>query len=304
MAWIPARLRRVLIVGAAALIFIMLVGATYQGVATAFERRQYPRPGGLVSVGDHQLHLYCDGKGSPTVVLEAPAVGVSAAWGDVQSRLADTTRVCSYDRAGLGWSESTAQPYDPGRVPEELRTLLTGADEKGPYVIAGHGLGASFARMYAARGDSEAVALVLIDPPARAPGPLRDDPAARLMNVSPWLARTGVLRAGRILSSKAKLLDGAAGGTLRAFLNRPDHLARAAREMEPWDLTVQMAETAQVRPDLPTTVVEASGQDRVAFLTDPAEIERTVQAIEEAVKQARQRPAATHRGGEAPGQTK
>ena len=105
MSVIPARVRHALLVAAAILLFIMLVGATYQGVATALERRQYPRPGGLVGVADHQLHIYCEGSGSPTVVLEAPAAGVSAAWGDVQSRVAATTRVCSYDRAGLGWSE-------------------------------------------------------------------------------------------------------------------------------------------------------------------------------------------------------
>src|SRR6185369_14109164 len=61
--------------------FFLLAGATYQGVATALERREFPPPGLLVSVGDHQLHIYCTGTGSPTVVLEAPAAGLSAAWG-------------------------------------------------------------------------------------------------------------------------------------------------------------------------------------------------------------------------------
>jgi hypothetical protein len=94
--------RRTLGASGAVIIFILLAGATYQGVATALERREFPRPGGLVSVGDHQLHIYCTGTGSPTVVLEAPAAGLSAAWGDVQRRLSGTMRVCSYDRAGLG----------------------------------------------------------------------------------------------------------------------------------------------------------------------------------------------------------
>ena len=285
MSVVPASLRRVLYVSAALLIFVGLVGATYQGVATAMERRQYPRPGGLVAVADHQLHIYCEGSGSPTVVLEAPAAGVSGAWGSVQSRVAATTRVCSYDRAGLGWSESSDRPYDPGRVPEELRALLTGANEKGPFVVAGHGLGALFARMYAAMPNSEAAALVLIDAPTSGEG---DDAIMRVMNVSPWLARAGVLRAGRILSSKAEPLDGPAGGVLRAFLNRPDHLARAAREIEKWDLTVRMATRAELKPTLPVIGVEASGADWVAFLTDPAEIEFAVRGIEDAVARVRQ----------------
>jgi pimeloyl-ACP methyl ester carboxylesterase len=197
-----------------------------------------------------------------------------------------STRACSYDRAGLGWSEASDRPYDPGRVPEELRALLEGAGEKGPFVVVGHGLGAAFARMYAARPDSQAAALVEIDPPTVTG---EDRSTARVMNLSPWLARAGVLRAGRILSSKAEPLEDRAGGTLRAFLNRPDHLSRAAREIAEWDLTVRMAADAALRSDLPTSVVEASGPDRVAFLTDAFEIAKAVAAIEDAVRKVRSR---------------
>ena len=216
-------MRRALVAVCAIVIFILLAGATYQGVATTFERREFSRPGGLVSVGDHQLHIYCTGKGSPTVVLEAPAAGMSAAWGDVQRRLSGTTRVCSYDRAGLGWSERGDLPFDPARVPDELHTLLTSANEHGPFVVAGQGLGAAYARMYASRSDSAAAALVMVDPPAHSP---ETTPPGWIVPASPWLARTGVLRAGRMMSSKA---DGLAnGGAVKAFLNRPDHLSRAA----------------------------------------------------------------------------
>src|SRR5688572_15917689 len=211
--------RRAIAIGAAALIFILIAGATYQGVATALERREFARPGGLVSVGDHQLHIYCTGKGSPTVVLEAPAAGLSAAWGDVQRRLSGTTRVCSYDRAGLGWSERGDLPFDPARVPGELHALLASANERGPFVVVGQGLGAAYARMYASRGDSGAAALVMIDPPAHSPDAA---PPGWIVPASPWLARTGVLRAGRMMSSKADGLANA--GAVKAFLNRPDHL--------------------------------------------------------------------------------
>ena len=94
--------------------FAALVGATYQGVATAMERRAFHQPGRMVDVGDHQLHVTCTGDSLPTVVLEAPAAGLSAAWGWVQPALAETTRVCSYDRAGLGWSEARESAFEPG----------------------------------------------------------------------------------------------------------------------------------------------------------------------------------------------
>lgn len=278
---VAPRLRRTLLIGGAILVFIVLAGATYQGVATALERREYPRPGGLVEVGDHQLHIHCTGRGTPTVVLEAPAAGLSAAWGEVQARLAAKTRVCSYDRSGLGWSEGSDRPYDPGRVPEELRTLLTGANEKGPFVIVGHGLGAAFARMYAGRSDSEAAALVMIDPPPAS----ADAPATTswVLTMSPWLARAGVLRAGRILSGRADALGGASGGAVRAFLNRPDHLARAAAEVVKWEEAARMAAGTPLRADMPAFIVDAGAQERLAFLTDPALVDRLVQTVEDVV---------------------
>ena len=276
--------RRAFAASGAVIIFILLAGATYQGVATALERREFPRPGGLVSVGDHQLHIYCTGTESPTVVLEAPAAGLSAAWGEVQRRLSGTMRVCSYDRAGLGWSESGDQPFAPERVPAELRTLLTRANERGPFVIAGHGLGAAFARMYAARPDSAATALVLIDPlPANATA----SQPGWIMPASPWLARTGVLRAGRILSSKADGLP--AGGALRAFLNRPDHLTRAAAELDDWDETMKRAADAAPPAAMRVTTVDLGMRDRMAFLTTPEAVDRVVRAIADAAATARAR---------------
>ena len=199
----------------------------------------------------------------------------------MQARLAAKTRVCSYDRSGLGWSEGSDRPYDPGRVPEELRTLLTGANEKGPFVIVGHGLGAAFARMYAGRSDSEAAALVMIDPPPAS----ADAPATTswVLTMSPWLARAGVLRAGRILSGRADALGGASGGAVRAFLNRPDHLARAAAEVVKWEEAARMAAGTPLRADMPAFVVDAGAQERLAFLTDPALVDRLVQTVEDVV---------------------
>jgi pimeloyl-ACP methyl ester carboxylesterase len=279
-----SRIRRLLRVGSAIVIFLMLAGATYQGVATALERRQFPRPGGLVSVGDHQLHLFCLGMGSPAVILEAPAAGPSAAWGEVQRRIATRTRVCSYDRAGLGWSEAGDRPYDPGRVPEELRTLLMAANERGPFIVAGHGLGAAFARMYAARADADAVALVLVNPPDES----EPDPQTTwLMPASPWLARIGVLRAGRIVASRADAMGGASGAATRAFLNRPDHLTRAAAEVNKWGDAVRLAAAASLPPDVPITVVETRNDAHIAFLDDRVDVEPVVAAIEAAIHRAR-----------------
>ena len=113
-------------------------------------------------------------------------------------------------------------------MPDELRTLLERAGERGPFVIAGHELGAAFARMYAARFRAETAALVLIDDPSETRA---RESTPRLVRAWPWLARVGVLRATGALSRRAAGFPDAPGGAMRAFLNRPDHLTRGAIEI-------------------------------------------------------------------------
>lgn len=287
MGVIVARVRRVLITAAVILVFLVLVGATYQGATTALERRQFPHPGRLIDVGGHQLHLYCIGAGAPTVVLEAPATGMSAAWGWVQPDVAQVTRVCTYDRSGLGWSEVGDRSYDPAAVPVELHALLEHAGEPGPYVIAGGGLGAALATLYAAQYGPEVAALVLVDPPV-ADRPARRS-VTRLLNASPWLARAGVLRATRMMSSNASGLPEVAARPLRAFLNRPDHLTRAASELSRWNDAVTLASGATIDPSIPVTRIEAAGTSRTALLTDPARGAAVAAAIRSSVERVRAR---------------
>jgi pimeloyl-ACP methyl ester carboxylesterase len=276
-------LRRALFTGCAIVFFLALAGATYQGVATALERRQFPHPGRLVDVGGHQLHLHCDGHGTPEVVLEAPATAMSSAWAWVQEDVAKVTRVCSYDRAGLGWSEAGDAPFTQEAVPTELNTLLQRADERGPYVLAGAELGAAYASLYASRYPADIVALVLIDPPGPFSNSRRSTAATRFLTVSPWLARTGVLRATRTLTNSATGLPQPAAGALKAFLNRPDHLTRAASELSRWDDTVAMAGATVLRETLSVTTVALEGRDRVALLADRKDAQDVAMAISRAV---------------------
>jgi pimeloyl-ACP methyl ester carboxylesterase len=270
----PGGIRRGLLRAVAVAILILLIGATYQGVTTALERRRFPHPGRMVRATDHQLHIDCTGEGSPTVVLEAPAAAMSAAWGWIQSELEHQTRVCSYDRSGMGWSEWGPRPYDPSRVPEELEALLRNSNERAPYVIVGHGLGAAFARLFASRYPMEVRAVVLIDVPKAGAG----SKVRPLLAASPWLARAAFLRASPALARRARGLPGAAAGEMRSFLNRPDHLTRAAIEVAQWDHTVQLAESAAMG-DVPLVTVDITGSDPLAFLSDRQAANQAVATI-------------------------
>lgn len=277
------RLRRLLLSAGAILVFLVLAGATYQGVATALERREFRHPGAMVDAGGHQLHIDCRGQGFPTVVLEAPATGMSSAWAWIQPELAARTRACSYDRSGLGWSEAGDRTYDPGSVPVELHTLLQHAKEHGPYVMVGQGLGAAFAKTFASMYGDEVAALILIDNPEWPTDAARLNRGLSLSSAAPWLARTGVLRATRMLSSNAAGLPEPGGRALSAFLNRPDHLTRAARELSRWDEVVRTAQNAPLRSDIRVVRVEASGSDHVALLTNQERASRVTAAILDAV---------------------
>ena len=114
-------------------------------------------------------------------------------------------------------------------------------------------------RAYAARPDANAAALVLIDPPADAQGAQ----PGWIVPASPGLARIGVLRAGRLLSSKADGLPGSAA--LHAFLNRPDHLSRAAAELNGWNDAMTRAAGAQPAAGVRVVVVDAGTRDRIAL---------------------------------------
>jgi pimeloyl-ACP methyl ester carboxylesterase len=284
-----ARLRRRLLQATAVVFFLVLAGATYQGVATALERRQFPHPGQLADAGGHQLHLYCTGEGSPTVVLEAPAAGMSAAWGWVQPAVAATTRVCSYDRAGLGWSEAGDRTFDPDAVPEQLAALLARTSEQPPYVVAGQGFGAALARLDARRFGEDAAAVVLIDPPAGLATSADGASTVRKMRMSPWLARVGLLRATGMLAENAAGLPEPAVGALTAFLNRPDHLTRASAELARWDDVVAASAAAALPRAVVVTEVTAAGQSAVAFLSTRASAARAADAIVAAVQAARRR---------------
>ena len=103
--------------GAIIIVIILFggIGRVYQSTAEARDQKQYPPPGQMIDMDGYQLHLYCTGQGSPTVVLESGLAGPALEWALVQQKLEKTTRVCSYDRAGLGWSEAGPMPlYQPG----------------------------------------------------------------------------------------------------------------------------------------------------------------------------------------------
>ena len=123
-----------------------------------------PRPGILVSIGSHQLHINCTGEGVPAVVFESGLGGTSLDWTKVQPAVSEFTRACSYDRAGYGWSEFGPLPRHAVRIAAELDKLLVYASVPPPYVLVGHSFGGLTIRAFATRKARGAVAgMVFVD---------------------------------------------------------------------------------------------------------------------------------------------
>ena len=124
----------------------------------------YSPPGKLVDVGGYRLHLNCTGKSGPAVVLIAGAGDFSFDWGLVQPDVSRFTRACSYDRAGLAWSDPGPTPRTMRQEAYELHALLKAARIKAPFVLVGHSIGGLIARVYAERYPDEVAGMVLVDP--------------------------------------------------------------------------------------------------------------------------------------------
>ncbi|GAA2118070.1 hypothetical protein GCM10009843_09630 [Nocardioides bigeumensis] len=154
---------RWLVTVALVLLAVASVGAGVRNIATDSFANTYPAPGGIYSVGDHDLHLDCRGQGQPTVVLISGLGEFSGSWARILDGVAPTTRVCAYDRAGQGWSDDVDHPQDGIAAAADLHALLAAAGETGPFVLVGHSIGGPYAMTYAANHAVEVAGMVLLD---------------------------------------------------------------------------------------------------------------------------------------------
>jgi pimeloyl-ACP methyl ester carboxylesterase len=146
------------------LVILALTGFLYERRAEARDLKLYHPPGRLVDVGGYRMHLSCAGSDSgPTVILEYGHQATYFDWLKVQPEIAKFARVCFYDRAGYGWSDSSPRPRVPSVMAEELHTLLHAAGEKPPYILVAHSYGTFDATMFAHQFPDEVSGLVLVD---------------------------------------------------------------------------------------------------------------------------------------------
>jgi len=144
---------------------IALFAATAAQAAEPLPPTAYIKPAQLVALPDgRKINLFCLGKGAPTVVLDAGWGSGMSAWSKVQPALAETTRVCAFDRPGMGFSEEGPLPRDAKAIVADERATLKAAKIKGPYVLVGHSMAGLHVRLYASLYPKEVAGAVLVDP--------------------------------------------------------------------------------------------------------------------------------------------
>ena len=178
-----------------------LLGALYQALGIRRDRKRFPPPGRLVDLGGRRLHLLESGSGAPAIVLEAGLMSTVLSWSNLQSELAESYRVVSYDRAGLGWSDLGPMPRTADRIVDELHTLLQQAGIAPPYILVGHSFGGLTVPLFAARFPDETAGMVLVDPvvPAEWNPPSEHDRkliriGAQVCRRAALLSRIGLIR--------------------------------------------------------------------------------------------------------------
>ena len=124
-------------------------------------------PGKVYSVDGKDMHLYCTGPENNdkpiTIIIIAGAGTQSPVYYNLQENLSETTRTCTYDRAGMGWSEPNDMPAHTNNMSDELKQLLKVAQIDGPIILAGHSLGGIVSLIYSAEHEEQVVGIAFID---------------------------------------------------------------------------------------------------------------------------------------------
>jgi pimeloyl-ACP methyl ester carboxylesterase len=238
------------------------IGALVQNITANALPAPMAMPGVLHDVGGHRLHLHCSGRGTPTVVLESGLHGNSALWTRIADSTAATTRVCTYDRAGTGWSEDASGAQDSKAVVTDLHQLLSVSGEAGPYVLVGHSTGGVYALTYSATYPEQVAGVVLLD--AASPHQFTVLPQytsqfpmlQRLYGAMPSLLR---LSAGRLVPAlSANDIPGDPGKQAGAFAASPRSARTARDELSTYRRSFAQAQALATLGAKPLVVVSAS----------------------------------------------
>jgi pimeloyl-ACP methyl ester carboxylesterase len=298
--------RRAVLYPAFVVLGLIAIGGAFETVAEATTSNS-PLAGRTYLVDGHRLFLNCLGSGSPTVVLFNGHGERTPSWAWVQPAVARETRVCAFDRAGQGWSGQAPERQDGHELAADLHGLLSAADVPGPYVLAGHSVGGTYALVYAMDFPQETAGVALIDSASPHQFDLPDYPRfysiwRRVSALLPSLARAGIPRLTSGLSFGGLPAD--ARRQARAFGSSPRELRANRDEFAELPTAFDQAKTLTTLGRKPLFVLTAelgqqsgwlASQNKLAALSGNS-LHRTARgATHEALLEEQSSSAATSR---------
>jgi len=247
-------------------------GALVHAVMSRSERRRFAPPGRMIQFNGHVMHVLAAGTGRPTVILESGPSGYSGTWEWVQAEVAKTTRVVSYDRAGLGYSERAPGRRDAAAMARDLDELMKQSGEQPPFIIAGHSFGGLLAVNFAHLHPEKTAGLVLIDPfhpdqTGRNPELRKLTTNARnMLHLASAASHLGIMRLTDVISRMTEGLSEDERARAKAFLVSARHLKSAARELDAWTDTADQTRSIHL-DDIPLLILSAD-QPQLPWVRD------------------------------------
>lgn len=262
--------RRALLYPALLVLLVIAMGGAVGTVMAATSSNPAPPSGHTYLANGHHLYLNCAGSGSPTVVLFNGLGEWTPNWAWVQSNVSRATRVCAFDRAGEGWSGGKATGEDGHQMATDLHALLHVSHVPGPYVLAGHSVGGTYALVYADDYPTEVAGIALIDSATPYQFDLPDYPGfysmwKRASALLPSAARTVM---GRIaLRSGFGSLPPRARDAARAFNSSPRQMTASRIEFLQLPAVFNQAKALRNLNGKPLGVLSASVGDMRGWMT-------------------------------------
>ncbi|WP_315724029.1 alpha/beta fold hydrolase [Sphingosinicella rhizophila] len=254
------------------ILLLLIFGAGYEALSRRSAAQSFPAPGKLVDIGGRDIHLNCKGRGSPTIILESALdLTGSLDWMPVHEALARNSRTCSYDRAGIMWSDAKSTPQDGNAVAEDLHAALAAAGERGPFVLVGHSIGGPYAMIYTRKYPSDVAGMVLVD--AVHPEQLeRFEQAGLNIQLIPPSSTLNMLSATRWLGLPRKMMQVEGPGIPPAIKGPMNAYAGISipgwkSEFEGFHRTMRDANAARDFGDRPLVILTATKPQSVAELT-------------------------------------
>src|SRR5262245_10381052 len=238
-------------------------GVVLHAILTHRERKALRPPGRMIEVERRMTHMLAVGTGGPTVILETGVGGYFGVWEWVQQEVGKYTRVISYDRAGLGFSEKSTGKRDAKSMARELDEMLRRADERPPYILVGHSFGGPLVMAYAHLFPKNTAGLVLVDP--WHPNQTERSPELRsqlrnfrnFFHAAAAASHLGTMRVTDLLSTMTEGLSESERTRARMFFVSARHLKSSARELDAWKETMDQMRSIHLA-DLPVLILSAA----------------------------------------------